>query len=161
MGIFTFTDELTSAVAPARIFKASIVDSHNLIPKLLPHAVKSIELLKGDGGAGSIKQINFAEGSKIRYLKHQIDDLNEENYVYNYTLIEGEGMMDKIDKISYEVKFEASCAGGTICKMTTEVYAKNNFELKEDEINDGKKKVMGMYKNNFELKEDEINDAYV
>lgn len=62
MGIFTFTDELTSPVAPSRIFKASIVDSHNLIPKLLPHAVKSIELLKGDGGAGSIKQINFTEG---------------------------------------------------------------------------------------------------
>ncbi|XP_074342471.1 major allergen Mal d 1-like [Apium graveolens] len=95
-------DELTFPVAPARIFKASIVDSKNLIPKLLPHAIKSIELLKGDGGAGSIKQINFVEGSKIRYLKHQIDDLNEENYVYNYTLIEGEGMMDKIDKISYE-----------------------------------------------------------
>lgn len=62
MGVFTFTDELSSPVAPARIFKASIVDSHNLIPKLLPHAVKSIELLQGDGGAGSIKQINFAEG---------------------------------------------------------------------------------------------------
>ncbi|XP_074369354.1 major strawberry allergen Fra a 1.07-like [Apium graveolens] len=142
LGIFTFTDELTSPVAPARIFKASTVDSNNLIPKLLPHAVKSIELLKGDGGAGSIKQINFAEGK----LKHQIDDLNQENYVYNYTLIEGEGMMDKIDKISYEVKFEASCAGGTICKMSTKVYAKSNFELKENEINAGKKKVMGMYK---------------
>ncbi|KAL8100059.1 hypothetical protein AgCh_032355 [Apium graveolens] len=46
---------------------------------------------------------NSLDGSKIRYLKHQIDDLNEENYVYNYTLIEGEGMMDKIDKISYEM----------------------------------------------------------
>ncbi|KAL8133598.1 hypothetical protein AgCh_008886 [Apium graveolens] len=45
---------------------------------------------------------NSLDGSKIRYLKHQIDDLNEENYVYNYTLIEGEGMVDKIDKISYE-----------------------------------------------------------
>ncbi|KAK1402924.1 Major allergen Pru ar 1 [Heracleum sosnowskyi] len=146
MGIFTFTDELTSPVAPARIFRASIVDSHNLIPKLLPHAVKSIELLKGDGGAGSVKQINFAEGSKIRYLKHHIDDLNEENYVYNYTLIEGEGMMDKIDKISYEVKFEASCTGGTISKMTTKVYAKDNFQLKDEEINAGKEKVMGMYK---------------
>lgn len=85
-------------------------------------------------------------GSKIGYLRHQIDDLNEENYVYNYTLIEGEGMMDKIDKISYEVKFEASCAGGTISKMTTKVYAKNNFELKEEEIIAGKEKVMGMYK---------------
>lgn len=62
MGVITFTDELTSSIPPSRIFKASIVDSHNLIPKLLPQAVKSIEIIQGDGGAGSIKQINFTEG---------------------------------------------------------------------------------------------------
>ncbi|MFS7989954.1 putative START-like domain superfamily protein [Helianthus anomalus] len=47
---------------PARIFKASILDSHTLMPKLLPDAIKSIEFIKGDGGARSIKQINFSGG---------------------------------------------------------------------------------------------------
>lgn len=62
MGVSTYTDEQTSQVAPSRIFKASIVDSHNLIPKLIPQAIKSIEIIQGNGGTGSIKQINFPEG---------------------------------------------------------------------------------------------------
>lgn len=53
MGFTSFTDE---------DLKASILDSHNLIPKLMPQSIKSIELIQGDGGAGSIKQINFVEG---------------------------------------------------------------------------------------------------
>lgn len=65
MGVFTFTDEYTSSIPPARLFKALIVDSHNLIPKLMPLAVKSIEIIEGDGGAGSIRQINFGEGMQI------------------------------------------------------------------------------------------------
>ncbi|MFS7989776.1 putative Bet v I/Major latex protein [Helianthus anomalus] len=68
MGVMTYTDEYTSPVLPARIFKASIVESHNLMPKLLPDAIKSIELIKGDGGAGSIKQINYA-GGKVTFIQ--------------------------------------------------------------------------------------------
>lgn len=68
MGVNTFTDEHSSAVAPLRIFKASIVDSHNLIPKLVPQAIKSIEFIQGNGGTGSIKQINFAEGKFFENL---------------------------------------------------------------------------------------------
>ncbi|KAK2986055.1 hypothetical protein RJ640_011496 [Escallonia rubra] len=143
MGIITFTDEHTSPIPVSRIFKASIIDSHNLIPKLLPQAIKSIDIVQGNGGAGSIKQINFEGGS---HLKHQIDELNEETYSYKYTLIEGEAIKDKIEKISYEVKFESSPDGGAISKMTTTCYTKGDFELTEEEIKAGKEKVMGMYK---------------
>jgi len=62
MGVFTFTEEYASTIPPARLFKALIVDSHNLIPKLWPQAIKSIDILRGDGGPGTIKQINFVEG---------------------------------------------------------------------------------------------------
>jgi hypothetical protein len=62
MGVTTYTDEFTSQIPPARLFKALIIDSHNLIPKVLPEIVKSIEFIQGDGGVGSIKQINFVEG---------------------------------------------------------------------------------------------------
>lgn len=62
MAVITFTDEHSSPIARSRIFKASIIDSHNLIPKLLPQAIKSIDIIEGDGGTGSIKQINFAQG---------------------------------------------------------------------------------------------------
>lgn len=62
MAVLTYTDEYTSPIPPARAFKASILDADNLIPKLMPEAFKSIEVLQGDGSAGTIKQINFAEG---------------------------------------------------------------------------------------------------
>jgi hypothetical protein len=44
------------------MFKALILDSHNLIPNLVPQSIKSIELVQGDGGVGSIKQTNFSKG---------------------------------------------------------------------------------------------------
>ena len=62
MGVLTYSDEYTSPIPPAKLFKALILDSNNLIPKLLPQVVKSIEFVQGDGGVGSIRQINFQEG---------------------------------------------------------------------------------------------------
>ncbi|KAM0008435.1 putative Bet v I/Major latex protein [Helianthus debilis subsp. tardiflorus] len=142
MGVLTYTDEQTSPVAPARIFKASILDSHILMPKLLPDAIKSIQLIKGDGGAGSIKQINFAGG----FAKHQINEVDEKTFTYKYTLIEGNGISDKIEKVSYDIKFEGSADGGSISKMTTTIYTHGDFEIKEDELKAGKEKVLGLYK---------------
>ncbi|GMN63414.1 hypothetical protein TIFTF001_032500 [Ficus carica] len=63
MGVFTTTEEYICPIPPARLFKAFVLDSHNLIPKIMPQAIKSIEIIQGDGrAAGSIKQINVAEG---------------------------------------------------------------------------------------------------
>ena len=62
MGVFTYTEEHTTPIPLARAFKAMILDADKLMPKLVPQAFKSIEVIQGDGGAGSIKQINFAEG---------------------------------------------------------------------------------------------------
>ncbi|MFS7989946.1 putative Bet v I/Major latex protein [Helianthus anomalus] len=142
MGVLTYTDEQTSPVAPARIFKASILDSHILMPKLLPDAIKSIQLIKGDGGAGSIKQINFDGG----FATHQIDEVDEKTFTYKYTLIEGNGISDKIEKVSYDIKFEGSPDGGSISKMTTTIYTHGDFEIKEEELKAGKEKVLGLYK---------------
>ncbi|KAL3506003.1 hypothetical protein ACH5RR_031385 [Cinchona calisaya] len=145
MAVKTFSEEYTSPISPSRIFKASIVDSHNLIPKLMPQAIKSIEI-QGNGGAGSIKQINFAEGSHFGSLKYHIDELNEETYTYKYTLIEGGALTDKLEKITYEVKFEPTPEGGSISKVTSKYYTKDDFTLNDDEIKAGKEKVLGMYK---------------
>lgn len=67
MAATTFSHEYTYTIPPARLFKASVLDSHNLFPKLLPQAFKSTEILQGNGGAGSIKQINLGDG-KIYYI---------------------------------------------------------------------------------------------
>ncbi|KAL7618735.1 major allergen Pru ar 1 [Lactuca sativa] len=142
MGVITYTDEHTSTIPPSRIFKAAILDSHNLMPKLLPDVIKSIELIKGDGGAGSINQTNFSGG----YVKHHVDEVDENTLTYKYSLIEGMGISDKVEKVSYDIKFEATPDNGTISKMTTTIYTHGDFELKEEELNAGKEKVLGLYK---------------
>lgn len=62
MGALTFTDEFTSTVQPGRLFKALILDAPNLIPKLMPEAIKNVQLVEGNGGPGSIQEITIAEG---------------------------------------------------------------------------------------------------
>ncbi|KAL0352871.1 UNVERIFIED_CONTAM: Major strawberry allergen Fra a 1.07 [Sesamum angustifolium] len=146
MGVLTFTEEHTSAVCPSRIFKASILDANNLIPKLLPQVIKSMEFIQGTGGPGSIKQISFAEGSNLSSLKYRIDELNEETYTYNYTVIEGDALTDKLEKITHEVKLKAAPGGGTVSKVTSMYYTKGDFELKEEEVKAGKERVLGVYK---------------
>ncbi|KAK3412112.1 major strawberry allergen Fra a 1.05 [Eucalyptus grandis] len=146
MGIITFTQEFTTSIAPSRMFKALILDSHNLIPKIAPQGIKSIEFIEGDGGVGSIKQTNFAEGGHLKCLKHKIDALDLDNLVCKYTLIEGDVIFDKIESVAYEVKFEASSNGGCICKMSSEYHTKAGVELKEEDIKQGKEKAMGLYK---------------
>jgi len=62
MGVFAFSDEFTSPVPPARLFKALILDSGNLLPKLLPQLIKSVEFTQGNGEAGSTRKISFQDG---------------------------------------------------------------------------------------------------
>ncbi|CAN6690412.1 unnamed protein product [Malus baccata var. baccata] len=118
MSSISSRQEFTSPVAADRLFKALIIDSDNLIPKLMAQAIKSIEIIHGDGGVGSIKQINFAEYT-----------LGVENLVCKYTLIEGDVLEDKIKSISYD---EYDAAG--------------DLEINDEEIRGGKERAMGMYK---------------
>ena len=65
----SITEEMVSSVPPARLWKAAILDAHNLLPKLLPEIIASVEIISGDGGVGSVKQFNFTQGQFI-YLAH-------------------------------------------------------------------------------------------
>ncbi|XP_040999891.1 major allergen Pru ar 1-like [Juglans microcarpa x Juglans regia] len=146
MGVITYADEYTSPITPARLFKALVLDAHNLIPKLMPQAIKSIEFTQGDGGAGSIRQITFAEGSQFSTLKNRIDEVNEENYSYKYTVIEGDALAEKLEFITHEVQFEPTPDGGSKNKMITKYHTKGDIVIKEEDIKAGKEKTLGMYK---------------
>ncbi|KAK6254434.1 hypothetical protein SCA6_015739 [Theobroma cacao] len=56
MGVVTYEMEVATTIPPAKMFKAFVLDSDNLIQKILPQAIKSVVTLEGDGGAGIIKQ---------------------------------------------------------------------------------------------------------
>lgn len=67
MDVFSYTNEYVSAFPPTRLFKALVLDFNNLIPKHSPQAIKSIDIIQGDGGAGTIKQINIIRGKYVLY----------------------------------------------------------------------------------------------
>ncbi|KAI4364469.1 hypothetical protein MLD38_020558 [Melastoma candidum] len=146
MGVTTIAQEFECPIAPARMFSALIVESSALIPKLLPQFIKSVDLIQGDGGSGSIEQVNFTEASHFNYVKHRIDELDRENYKCRYTMIEGDALGDKLESIDYEVKFEPATGGGSICKMTSTYNTKGDFCVDEEEIRGGKEKAMAIYK---------------
>ena len=62
MDALTFSDEFTSSVQAGRMFKALILDAQNLLPKLMPQAIKNIQLVQGNGGPGTIQELTIAEG---------------------------------------------------------------------------------------------------
>lgn len=68
MGITKISQKFITQVTPERMFKALILDAHNICPKLMFSSIKSIEFLEGEGEVGTIKQINFTEG-----IDHQVN----------------------------------------------------------------------------------------
>lgn len=46
MAVTTFTQEFTTPIAPSRMFKALILDSHNLIPKIAPRVSRALSSSK-------------------------------------------------------------------------------------------------------------------
>ncbi|WCJ23417.1 Major allergen Pru ar 1 [Euphorbia peplus] len=148
MGVSSFTQEFSSPVSPSRMFKALILDSNILIPKLLPQFIESVEIIQGvDGAHGTIEKVNFTQASKLKYVKNRIEELDTENLRCKYTLIEGYPLGDKLESIAYEVKFEAAKDGeGCICKITSNYITIGDFTITEEEIKDGKDKAVGIYK---------------
>nr|KAJ0200777.1 hypothetical protein LSAT_V11C600327560 [Lactuca sativa] len=147
MAVTTFSSDFTSSIQAAWLFKALILDAHNLYPKITPLAIKSIDTVEGEGGPGSIKQINFEQDGQMKYVKHRIDALDEEKMLYAYTLVEGgEALKEKIHSISYEMKFEPNPNGGCIGNKISKYHVKEGFEIKEEEFQEGRLKDFGVFK---------------
>lgn len=62
MGVSSSAEELKSAIAPPPMFKALTLDANNFLPNPLPQFIKGLDRVLDAGGAGSVEQINFAEG---------------------------------------------------------------------------------------------------
>ncbi|KAK4855161.1 hypothetical protein QYF36_004589 [Acer negundo] len=78
-------------------------------------SIKSIVVIEGDGDEfGCIKQANFCEGG---YMRHRIDDLDKDNFLCKYSLIEGDVLGDKIESVVYAAKFEATSDGGCLLRL--------------------------------------------
>ncbi|CAN1806757.1 Pathogenesis-related protein STH-2 [Linum perenne] len=139
------------------MFKALIVDSSNLIPKLLPQFIESIDVIRDHNGSGkTIEQVNFTTGtthewishigSNMKCVKNRIDELDEEGLVCKYTMIEGEPLGERIESIAYEVKFgSGEGEEGCVCTVTSHYNAVGEYGIEEEEIEEGREKGMKIF----------------
>ncbi|KAL2469620.1 major allergen Pru ar 1-like [Abeliophyllum distichum] len=145
MGVFSFVHELKTNVSPKRLFKALITHNHEVLPKVSP-TIKSVETVQGDGGVGSIKKTVFSDDSPIKILKNRVDFIDTENCVSKFTLIEGDALDDKVEKICYELKFEDSKDGGCVLKIKSDYHTKGGAVLKEEDVKAGQDHAIELYK---------------
>nr|WEA77230.1 Cor a 1.02-like variant-1 [Corylus avellana] len=146
MGVFNYEAETTSVIPAARLFKAFILDGNNLIPKVAPQAVSSVENVEGNGGPGTIKKITFSEGSPFKYVKERVEEVDHTNFKYSYTVIEGGPVGDKVEKICNEIKIVAAPDGGSILKISNKYHTKGDHEVDAEHIKGGKEKVEGLFR---------------
>lgn len=73
------------------------------------------------------------KGNKHTYAKQRIDVLDKEKFYCKYTVFEEDNMLDILESIVYEIKFEASGDGGSNCKTATEFHIKGDGESKLEE----------------------------
>ena len=147
MGVITCTlADFTSPVAPARLFQALSIDSHNFLPKVVPHFVKSVEFVEGDSTTvGCVKLISFPDEAPYRYVKTRVDEIDSSNFYSKYTSIEGDIFPDTLECAVYENIYEASGAG-THYKMVAHYHMKGDNVMNEEEIQSAKGGVQKMFK---------------
>lgn len=145
MGVVTCDVEITSSVPAARMFEAIVLDSDNLIPKIMPRVIESVEILEGNGGAGTIKLVNFGEDSQFKSVKYHVDAVDTENFTQSYSILEGEVLMGIFESIIYHIEILANADGGCICKSRSIYNTKGDVQISEEKIKEGKEKTMAMF----------------
>ncbi|XP_021763232.1 major allergen Pru ar 1-like [Chenopodium quinoa] len=147
MGVITCTlAEFDSVVAPNRLFQAMSIDSHNFLPKVVPHFVKSVEFVEGDSTTvGCVKNINFPDEAPYRYVKTRVDEIDCTNFYLKYTSIEGDIFPDTLECAVYENKYDASSTG-THYKMVAHYHMKGDNVMDDEEIESAKQGIQMMFK---------------
>ncbi|GLJ45577.1 hypothetical protein SUGI_0959440 [Cryptomeria japonica] len=105
----SFSIEIESPVEGKRLWKAT-VDTHNLLPKQAPGLISGITLVQGDGGVGTIRNVNFTAANKdFSSVKEKVDLIDEANMVYCFSHVEGGLLGKKVASIHYEATMNYTC----------------------------------------------------
>ncbi|KAF3442341.1 hypothetical protein FNV43_RR16257 [Rhamnella rubrinervis] len=144
MGVFTYEfDHVSTRLSPHRMFKALVVDSDHVFPKVYPQVFKKLENISGNGGPGTIKKANLAgHGHQVNH----IDVSDTEKLEFGYTIVEGDALKDHLEKIHNHIKIVEGAHGGCVVKSTAKYFTKGNAEFKEEYAIQSKDKYAGLFK---------------
>ncbi|RYR30827.1 hypothetical protein Ahy_B01g055598 isoform C [Arachis hypogaea] len=138
MAVFTFEDEITSTVPPAKLYNA-MKDADSITPKIIDD-VKSVEIVEGNGGPGTIKKLTIVEDGETKFILHKVESIDEANYAYNYSVVGGVALPPTAEKITFETKLVEGPNGGSIGKLTLKYHTKGDAKPDEEELKKGKAK---------------------
>ncbi|KAF3322736.1 pathogenesis-related protein 1-like protein [Carex littledalei] len=116
MGFSTWSTEIETAVPAPRLFKAAVMDWHNLGPKIASDKIVSAAPAEGDGGIGSTRQFNFAPGMPFSYVKERLDFIDVEKFEVKSSLVEGGGIGTHVESASSDTAFVPK-DGGCVVKV--------------------------------------------
>ncbi|XP_020589709.1 pathogenesis-related protein 1-like [Phalaenopsis equestris] len=130
----SITGEHLFPVSIDRAWKAIACEGYNLVPKLLPDFISSIELTEGDGGLGTLLKLNFTEAvEKFRITEEKIEVFDPEKHVIKYTIFEGGYIGLKLKSYSLEAKFEEVNSSEALVKLNLEYDTIENTPLSAEE----------------------------
>ncbi|XP_066352114.1 pathogenesis-related protein 1-like [Miscanthus floridulus] len=141
----SWTLEIASPVAAPRLFRAAVLDWHNLAPKLASHVVASAHPVEGDGGVGSVRQFNFTSVMPFTFTKERLDFLDLDKCECKQTLLEGGGIGVAIETATSHIKVEPAADGGSVAKVETTFKQLPGVEVK-DEITKAKESLTAIFK---------------
>ncbi|XP_073272516.1 major pollen allergen Bet v 1-D/H-like [Primulina huaijiensis] len=125
MTLVEFSHELKVNVSPKRMFKALIIDAHHLLPNIIPHIFKSIDILEGEGGtAGCVRKTSFPDGAPFPHLMDKFEVVDKENLLVKVVVMEGPIFGEKLEALESEKRFMDSGDGGCIIKWKTKQHLK-------------------------------------
>ncbi|GER50184.1 major pollen allergen Aln g 1 [Striga asiatica] len=146
MGTKKISQHLETMVSPSRLFKILITESQEVLPKF-KNLIKSVEIVQGhEIAAGCVVKTTFPDGAPFKFMTHRIDAIDNENYMCNYTLIDGDVLGEKVEKVCYEIKLEASANGGCKIKLDIEYHSKGDAEITNKETEMGTEQALRLYK---------------
>ncbi|XP_014509123.1 pathogenesis-related protein 2-like [Vigna radiata var. radiata] len=145
MAVFTFEEQTTSPVAPATLYQALVKDADNIVPKAVD-SFKSVEIVEGNGGPGTIKKISFLEDGETKFVLHKIETIDEANLGYSYSIVGGVALPETAEKITIDTKISGGADGGSLIKLSISYHGKGDAPPNEDELKAGKAKSDALFK---------------
>ncbi|GLJ10573.1 hypothetical protein SUGI_0130940 [Cryptomeria japonica] len=116
MVVVSISHDIETPLEAKTLWNAFVKDGHNLLPKQAPELFASVTFLQGEGGVGSIKQINFTPANKdFSYGKEEVEEVEEEKLLYRFSHVEGGLIGKKVSSATYEYKYTPKAGGGGIC----------------------------------------------
>ncbi|GLJ45763.1 hypothetical protein SUGI_0963000 [Cryptomeria japonica] len=143
----SFTVEVESSVEPKRLWNATVNDSHNLLPKQAPGIIAAVTILQGDGGVGTIRQVDFTPANKdFSYVKERVDQVDEDNLVFSFSHVEGGVLGTKLASANHHMKFSPKAGGGSIATFTVSYDSLPGVLLDESKLQEFKANSIGLFR---------------